>query len=82
MRVMMCPTHPRLADAFADLTAALTPGPSGVGDGPLCRIASRRDPWPRWADIEFANGLIYVEQSWDDKAGPIEPKESSGLPAR
>jgi integrase len=32
----------------------------------------------RWSDVDFDRGLIYIEQSWDDKAGPIEPKSRAG----
>jgi integrase len=32
----------------------------------------------RSQDADFKRGLICVEQSWDDKAGPIEPKRERG----
>jgi integrase len=32
----------------------------------------------RWQDVDFDRGLIRVEQSWDDKEGPIEPKSQAG----
>jgi integrase len=32
----------------------------------------------RWQDVDFDRGLIRVEQSWDDKEGPIEPKSRAG----
>ena len=32
----------------------------------------------RWSDVDFERGLICVEQSWDDKEGPIEPKSRAG----
>jgi integrase len=31
-----------------------------------------------WGDVDFAGGLIRVEQSWDDRVGPIEPKSTAG----
>jgi integrase len=32
----------------------------------------------RWHDVDFAHGVVHVEQGWDDKAGPIEPKSRAG----
>jgi integrase len=32
----------------------------------------------RWCDVDFERGLIRVEQSWDDRAGPVEPKSRAG----
>ena len=32
----------------------------------------------RAQDVDFERGVICVEQSWDDKAGPIEPKSRAG----
>ena len=32
----------------------------------------------RWADVDFEHGVIRVERSWDDRAGPIEPKSRAG----
>ena len=32
----------------------------------------------RAKDVDFEAGLVRVEQSWDDKAGPIEPKSRAG----
>jgi integrase len=32
----------------------------------------------RWADVDLANGVIRVERSWDERAGPIAPKSESG----
>jgi integrase len=32
----------------------------------------------RWCDVDFDHGLIRVEQSWDDKAGPVAPKSRAG----
>lgn len=32
----------------------------------------------RWKDIDFEAGLIRVEQGWDDREGPIEPKSRAG----
>lgn len=32
----------------------------------------------RWCDIDFEAELIRVEQSWDAKEGPIEPKSRAG----
>ena len=32
----------------------------------------------RWSDLDFERGLICVEQSWDDREGPIEPKSRAG----
>jgi integrase len=32
----------------------------------------------RWSDVDFAQGVIRVERSWDDRVGPIEPKSRAG----
>ncbi|MGH2964753.1 MAG: tyrosine-type recombinase/integrase, partial [Solirubrobacterales bacterium] len=32
----------------------------------------------RWSDVDFERGLIHVEQGWDDREGPIEPKSRAG----
>jgi integrase len=32
----------------------------------------------RWSEVDFERGLIRVEQSWDDREGPIEPKSRAG----
>jgi integrase len=32
----------------------------------------------RWSDVDFEHGLIRIEQAWDDKVGPIEPKSRAG----
>ncbi|MGH2963955.1 MAG: tyrosine-type recombinase/integrase [Solirubrobacterales bacterium] len=32
----------------------------------------------RWGDVDFERGLIRVEQGWDDREGPIEPKSRAG----
>ncbi|MGH2964715.1 MAG: tyrosine-type recombinase/integrase [Solirubrobacterales bacterium] len=32
----------------------------------------------RWSDVDFERGLIRVEQGWDDREGPIEPKSRAG----
>lgn len=32
----------------------------------------------RWCDVDFERGLIRVEQGWDDKVGPVEPKSRAG----
>jgi integrase len=32
----------------------------------------------RWRDIDFQAGVIRVERSWDEKAGPIAPKSRAG----
>ena len=32
----------------------------------------------RARDVDFERGLLCVEQSWDDKVGPIEPKSRAG----
>jgi integrase len=32
----------------------------------------------RWCDVDFENGLIRIEQGWDDRVGPIEPKSRAG----
>jgi integrase len=32
----------------------------------------------RWCDVDFDNGLLRVERSWDDKVGPIDPKSRAG----
>jgi integrase len=32
----------------------------------------------RWDDVDLASGVLRVERSWDQHAGPIEPKSRSG----
>jgi integrase len=32
----------------------------------------------RWCDVDFEQGLIRVERSWDDKVGPVAPKSRAG----
>ncbi len=32
----------------------------------------------RWQDVDLERGIICVERSWDQKAGPVEPKSRSG----
>ena len=32
----------------------------------------------RWCDVDSERGVICVERSWDEKAGPVEPKSRSG----
>jgi integrase len=32
----------------------------------------------RWLDVDFPDGVIRVERSWDDRVGPIEPKSRAG----
>jgi integrase len=32
----------------------------------------------RWCDVDFDPALIRVEQSWDDKVGPVAPKSRAG----
>src|SRR5215208_8190892 len=32
----------------------------------------------RWSDVDFDRGLIRVERSWDEQAGPIAPKSRAG----
>jgi len=32
----------------------------------------------RWQDVDLERGVICVERSWDQKAGPVEPKSRSG----
>jgi integrase len=32
----------------------------------------------RWSDIDFEAGVIRVEQSWDERVGPIAPKSRAG----
>jgi integrase len=32
----------------------------------------------RWADVDFDAGVIQVQQSWDDRVGPISPKSRAG----
>jgi integrase len=32
----------------------------------------------RSRDVDFEHGLVRIEQSWDDKAGPIAPKSRAG----
>ena len=33
----------------------------------------------RAKDVDFDAGVIRVEQSWDDQAGPVEPKSRAGV---
>src|SRR5829696_2222460 len=33
----------------------------------------------RAKDVDFGAGVIRIEQSWDDHAGPVEPKSRAGL---
>jgi integrase len=35
----------------------------------------------RWDDVDLAAGLIRVRRSWDDYAGPVEPKSEKGARA-
>ena len=32
----------------------------------------------RWSEVDFEQGVIRVERSWDDRVGPIEPKSRAG----
>lgn len=32
----------------------------------------------RWADVDFAEGVIRVERSWDERVGPVAPKSRAG----
>ncbi|HZC13872.1 MAG TPA: tyrosine-type recombinase/integrase [Thermoleophilaceae bacterium] len=32
----------------------------------------------RWEDVDLERGVICVERSWDQRAGPVEPKSRSG----
>ena len=32
----------------------------------------------RWGDLSFEENVIAVERSWDDEAGPVEPKSAKG----
>jgi integrase len=32
----------------------------------------------RWQDVDFAEGVIRVERSWDERVGPIAPKSRAG----
>ncbi|MFL5820225.1 MAG: tyrosine-type recombinase/integrase [Solirubrobacteraceae bacterium] len=32
----------------------------------------------RWSDVDFQDGVIHVERSWDEKAGVIAPKSRAG----
>jgi integrase len=32
----------------------------------------------RWDDVDLAGGVLRVVRSWDDKAGPVEPKSAKG----
>jgi integrase len=32
----------------------------------------------RWEDVDFSAGVVRVERSWDDRAGPVAPKSRAG----
>src|SRR5262249_30644141 len=32
----------------------------------------------RWEDVDFENGLIRVERSWDTRTGVVDPKSTAG----
>jgi integrase len=32
----------------------------------------------RWSDVDFQRGILRVERSWDQRAGPIAPKSRAG----
>jgi integrase len=32
----------------------------------------------RWSEVDFERGVLRVERSWDQRAGPIEPKSRAG----
>src|SRR5207244_11955509 len=32
----------------------------------------------RWQDVDFAEGVIRVERSWDERVGPVAPKSRAG----
>jgi integrase len=68
--------HPAEAKALLDAIP--------VGDRPVWAMALyaglRRGEIKglRWCDIDFERGLICIEQGWDDREGPIEPKSRAG----
>jgi integrase len=32
----------------------------------------------RWSDVDFSDGVIRVERSWDERVGPVAPKSRAG----
>src|SRR5207253_5223216 len=32
----------------------------------------------RWAEVDFGEGVIRVERSWDERVGPVAPKSRAG----
>jgi integrase len=70
----------RPAEAHA-LLAALSPADRAIWAAALYAGLRRGELQAlRWCDIDFQAGVIRVERSWDEKAGPIAPK-SPGRPA-
>ena len=71
----------RIADApeAARLLAALAQQDQAVwASAPFAGLRRGEIRGLRVRDVDFDGGLVRVEQSWDDKAGPIEPKSRAG----
>jgi len=49
-----------------------------VGDGAVCGAQARGATGASWEDVDFEQGLLRVERSWDRVEGPIEPKSRAG----
>jgi integrase len=71
-RIADPPEAARLLDALSpdDRAVWATALFAGLRRGEIRGLRSR--------DVDFERGLIRIEQSWDDKAGPIEPKSRAG----
>jgi integrase len=68
----------RPAEAHA-LLAALSPADRAIWAAALYAGLRRGELQAlRWCDIDFQAGVIRVERSWDEKAGPIAPKSRAG----
>ena len=68
----------RPAEAAALIEALPASDRARLGDRPLRRPSPRRAAGASLGRRRLRGGLIRVEQSWDDEAGPIEPKSRAG----
>jgi integrase len=68
----------RPAEARA-LLAALPPGERALWATALYAGLRRGElQGLRWSDVDFKRGILRVERSWDQRAGPIAPKSRAG----